>query len=85
MNFFEKLKIARLMIRVIALQSKAPKGTFYNIEYHGSTNEVDFWKFRKCVNGEYTNQKHCCCYLGEDYGLTLDEVARQIAIADKED
>lgn len=83
MNFFEKLKIARLMIRVIALQRKEPEDIFYNFEYHGSTNVVEFWKFRK-VDGEYMVEKRYHCYLDEDFGLTLDAFAKQIAIAEKE-
>lgn len=84
MNFFEKLKIARLLMKTMTLQRKAPEDIHYHFEYSGNTNKVEFWKFRKGVEGEYIVLKRYHCYLEEDFGLTLDAFARQIAIAEKE-
>lgn len=78
MNIFKKIKIARLLLRVMALQRKAPENIHYGFEYSGHTNEIDFVKHRK-VNGRYITAKHYHCYLGEEYGLTLDEFEEQIA------
>lgn len=78
MNFITRLKIARLLSRVIKLQAKAPQGITYNFEYTGSTNEVDFYKFRK-KDGRYVSSKHYHHYIGKDYGCTLKELAEQIA------
>lgn len=79
MNFITRLKIARLLLRVIKLQAKAPQGVTYNFEYTGSTNEVDFYMFRK-VNGTYVGTKHFHHYIGKDYGATLEEIAEQISL-----
>ena len=78
MNFFKKLKIARLVMRVIALQRKAPKDTYYTFEYHGSTNVVEFWKLRKGVAGDINVIKRYHCYLDEDFGITLNVFAKQV-------
>lgn len=78
MNFLKKLKIARLVMRVMALQRKAPKDTYYSFDYHGSTNVVEFWKLRKGVAGDITILKRYHCYLDETFGLTLDAFARQV-------
>lgn len=79
MNFITRLKIARLLLRVIKLQAKAPQGVTYNFEYTGSTNEVDFYMFRK-VNGTYVGTKYFHHYIGKDYGATLEEIAEQISL-----
>lgn len=79
MNFITRLKIARLLLRVIKLQAKAPQGVTYNFEYTGSTNEVDFYKFRK-KDGRYVSSKHYHHYIGKDYGATLEEIAEQISL-----
>lgn len=77
-----RLQVRRLLSRVIKLQEKAPEGTHYNFEYCGHTNEIDFTKMRK-VDGKYVTSKRFHCYLEEDYGLTLDEFAEQIAIEEE--
>ena len=82
MNFITRLKIMWLLSRVIKLQEKAPEGIYYNLEYHGSTNEVDFIRFRK-VNGTYVGTKRLYCYIGRDYGATLKELAEQITEEEK--
>ena len=82
MNIFKKIKIARLLIKAMSLQSKVPEGTHYNFEYCGHTKEIDFTKMRK-VDGKYITSKRFHCYLEEDYGLTLDEFAEQIAIEEE--
>lgn len=82
MNIFKKIKIARLLMRVMALQSKVPEGAHYSFEYSGHTNEIDFVKFCK-VNGKYITNKRFHCYLEEDYGLTLKEFEKQIAIEEE--
>ena len=83
MNIFEKIKIVRLLTRVMELQAKAPEGVSYNFEFSGNTNEIDFIKF-KTINGRRIVAKCFHCYLEEDYGLTLDEFAEQVAIEEEE-
>lgn len=78
MNIFKKIKIARLLTRVMALQREAPEKTHYDFEYSGNTNELGFIKFRK-VDGKYIIAKRFHCYLNADYGLTLKEFEEQIA------
>lgn len=82
MNLITRLKIMWLLSRVIKLQAKAPQGVTYNFEYTGSTNEVDFVRFRK-VNGTYVGTKYFHHYIGKDYGATLKELAEQIAEEEK--
>lgn len=79
MNFITRLKIMWLLSRVIKLQAKAPQGVTYNFEYTGSTNEVDFVRFRK-VNGTYVGTKYFHHYIGRDYGCTLKELEEQISL-----
>ena len=50
-----------------------------NFKYTGSTNEVDFVRFRK-VNGTYVGTKYFHHYIGKDYGATLEEIAEQISL-----
>lgn len=82
MNFITRLKIMWLLSRVIKLQAKAPEGIYYNLEYTGSTNELDFIRFRK-INGKYIGTKRLHHYIGRDYGSTLEEIADQITEEEK--
>lgn len=79
MNLITRLKIMRLLSRVIKLQEKAPEGIYYNFEYTGCTNELDFVRFRK-VNGTYVGTKRLYHYIGRDFGSTLEEIAEQITL-----
>lgn len=82
MNIFEKIKIARLLIRIMTLQRKAPESIHYDFEYCGATNEIDFIKMRK-VEDRYRMTKCFHCYLGKEYGLTLAEFEKQVAIEEE--
>ena len=79
MKLVKRIKIALLLMRVLKLQGKADGNEYYNFEFSGVTNQIDFAKMRR---NEYRHRtvKHFHCYLENDLGLTLDEFAEQIKI-----
>ena len=74
-------KVAKLLLRVMELNAKAPKDVYYNLAFSGHTNQVDFVKHDR---NTYTVLKTATAYLDKgEICYTLSYLERAVESEEK--